>query len=120
MRIRQVEGGHTEDGDAVRELLNVLPGGAAVQQRSARPEEGKLTRDHRNGIDLTWQRRTCEFRPSYSSADLPLTLTPPCDSLETNDNPPLSALLNLKHLDNRSRSPLDLIHDFLVDVDSVI
>jgi len=42
------------------------------------------------------------------------------DSLETNDDPPLPALFNLKHLNNRSTPPLDLIHDFLVDVDSVV
>lgn len=41
-------------------------------------------------------------------------------SLETNDNPPFPALFNLKHLNNRSTSPLDLVHDFLVDVDSVV
>jgi hypothetical protein len=40
--------------------------------------------------------------------------------LETNDDPPLPALFNLKHLDNRSTPPLDLIHDLLVDVNGVV
>jgi hypothetical protein len=40
--------------------------------------------------------------------------------LETNDDPPLPALFNLKHLNNRSTPPLDLIHDFLVDIDGVV
>ena len=41
-------------------------------------------------------------------------------SLETNDDPPFPALLDLKHLNHGSTPPLDLIHDFLVDVDGVI
>ena len=40
--------------------------------------------------------------------------------LESNNDPPFPTLFNLKHLDNRSTPPFDLIHDFLVNVDSVV
>jgi hypothetical protein len=33
-------------------------------QQSLPKVMGRLTKDRRNGIDPTWQRRTCEFRPS--------------------------------------------------------
>lgn len=41
-------------------------------------------------------------------------------SLKTNDNPPLSALLDLKHFNDGSTPPLDFIHDILVDSHGVV
>lgn len=41
-------------------------------------------------------------------------------SLETNDDPPLPAFLDLEHFNDGSASPFDFIHDLLVNVDSVI
>ena len=77
------------------------------------------TKARRNGTDLTWQRRTCEYLPSCLISWHRDRVLEEC-SLETDDDPPLPALFNLKHLNNRSTPPLDLIHDFLVDVDSVV
>ena len=53
----------TDNGDAVGELLDILSRRAAAISSALKCLK-QLTRDRRNGTDLTRQKRICGYRPS--------------------------------------------------------